>query len=247
MKIVWISHSSCLEGAERSLFEGLKGLIEQGHQVHVFVPTEGKLTALIDNIATSTTVVANPWWINERSSSRKRIKRYYYYFLSIFQFMVHLARIKPDLVATNTVVIPCGAIAAKLLRIPHVWFIREFLEEDHGFTFEFGRKASLRLVNWCSERVIVNSQVVYKKYSEYIPSEKLVVVYPNVNISNSQTAIPVPKKENTFYISLVGRKVPGKGQKDAVEALAILLDKKLDVYLWLIGSEDQSILLSLKN
>lgn len=149
-----------------------------------------------------------------------------------------LRKLKPDVVITNTVVIPCGAIASRLTNIPHVWYIREFLEEDHGWNFEFGRQFSVCCINTLSQRVIANSETVRQRYSDRILPSKISVVYNAVNIEKEFTPnTQIQKQDKTFYIALIGRKTLGKGQKDAIEAIKILLESQQKVHLWLIGDE----------
>jgi glycosyltransferase involved in cell wall biosynthesis len=238
MKILLISHGSTLEGAERSLFEAVQELTKKGEDVYVVVPVQGKLVEKLRGTISSIYILHTPWWIKEFRGHSSLIKRFYEYAKTILKLLLLLRRIRPDVVVTNTIVIPCGAIAASLLGIPHVWYIREFLEEDHGWHFEFGRQLSLRCINLLSQKVLVNSQAVYEKFSSDILSSKLRVVYNAVDvIKDSSELAPIKKENDTFYVVLIGRKAPGKGQKDAIEAISILVKEGHNVHLWLVGSE----------
>jgi glycosyltransferase involved in cell wall biosynthesis len=237
MKILLISHGSTLEGAERSLFEAVQELTKKGEDVYVVVPVQGKLVEKLRGTISSIYILHTPWWIKEFRGHSSLIKRFYEYAKTILKLLLLLRRIRPDVVVTNTIVIPCGAIAASLLGIPHVWYIREFLE-DHGWHFEFGRQLSLRCINLLSQKVLVNSQAVYEKFSSDILSSKLRVVYNAVDvIKDSSELAPIKKENDTFYVVLIGRKAPGKGQKDAIEAISILVKEGHNVHLWLVGSE----------
>ncbi len=86
-----------------------------------------------------------------------------------------------QLVVTNTLVVPWGAIAAAKLGIPHVWFVREFGEPVQGFHFPEGREAALRDIGALSHRVVANSYAVKAMLDEVMPAERVDVVYPPVD------------------------------------------------------------------
>jgi hypothetical protein len=62
---------------------------------------------------------------------------------------------RPDIVVTNTVTAPLGAIAAARRRPPHVWFLHEFGAEDYGLRFDLGRRAGSGAVRRLSDAVLV--------------------------------------------------------------------------------------------
>lgn len=242
MKIAWVSHGASLEGAEQCLIEAVKGLSEKGQEVHVIVPSDGKLVSILEGIVASVRVVPHPWWVNEFKGDLHPIKRIFYYLRATLSLIKILKQMEPQLVVTNTIVIPCGAFASKLLGIPHVWYIHEFLEEDHGWTFEFGRRLSLFFVSWLSKIVIVNSNAVYERFKRDIHEAKMKVVYYAVENSqekgvDTSAKLAKNKNSNVFYVTLVGRKAPGKRQEDAVKSLSILINKGLSIHLWLVGSD----------
>lgn len=238
MKILWLSHSSMLEGSERSLFEAVQELVNLGEDVHVVVPSEGLLVKKLRDTKATIYFLSIPWWVKEFRVHSNMVRRLYEYARAILNLSRLLKELEPDVVITNTIVIPFGAVSSRLIGIPHIWYIREFLEEDHNFKFEFGRQFSVRLINALSQKIIVNSETVYKKFSDYIPPSKMQVVYNAVNVVKEfPSGISIKKQEGIFYAVLVGRKTPGKGQKDAIEAVEILLKGQQKVHLWLVGSE----------
>jgi glycosyltransferase involved in cell wall biosynthesis len=240
MKIVYISHGSTLEGAERCFVETVKGLSKKGVEVHVIVPMQGEIVTALEGMTASISVNPLPRWIEEFHDSRNPLIRWHQYLKAILGLRRLLIQICPDLVITNTIVMPCGAFAAKLLRIPHIWYIHEFLEEDHGWRFEFGRKLSLWFIDKFSKSIIVNSQAVFKRFSQDISSDKLFVIYQSVEITTRpDLKSDLQKDDKYFHLLLLGRKASSKGQEDALKALSILINKKINVYLWLVGSDFQ--------
>jgi len=238
MKVIWISHGSTLEGAERCLADAVKILANKEIEIQIILPSEGKLASILKNMGLSIHILPQPRWINEFKDTSSLFKRFYQYLKSIIKLTYLLRRLQGDIIITNTIVIPCGAIASKLLGITHIWYIHEFLEEDHGWSFEFGRKFSLKYIEWFSEIVIFNSQAVYERFTEDISANKARLIYHSVEMPEGYKACDIPNLEKgIFNIALVGRKAPGKGQKEAIEAIAILFKRNYNIHLSLVGGD----------
>ena len=250
MKIVWISHDSQLEGAERCLLEALVGLVNKCEEIHVIVPRDGKLVPEIIGTTKFVHHIPYSWWTTTQREKIDLIDKSKQYISTTLKFIRLLKLLQPDIVVTNTLTIPWGAFAAKTLGIKHIWYIHEFLKEDHGLMFELWEPLSLFLVDKLSDRLIVNSQAVFNKFSRYINQSKLRKALYSVDIPNVAELIDLWERDkNIFYISLIGRKAPSKGQKEAIEALAYLIkQKEMNVHLSLVGSEfDQDYVENLKN
>jgi glycosyltransferase involved in cell wall biosynthesis len=248
IKILLLSHGSTLEGAERSLLEAVQALVNLGEDVHVVVPSAGLLVQKLRDANATIHFLATPWWVQEFRGQSNIIERLYEYVKAVLKLVKILRKVKPDIVITNTIVIPCGAIASWLVGVPHIWYIREFLEEDHGWKFEFGRQFSIRCVNALSLRVIANSETVRKRYSDRILPSKISVVYNAVNLEKELPSYTLIKKQDgIFYAALVGRKSLGKGQEDAIKAIEILLKAQQKIHLWLIGDEFENYTQVLKS
>jgi glycosyltransferase involved in cell wall biosynthesis len=151
---------------------------------------------------------------------------------------------RPDLVVTNTLVAPWAAFAAKTLGIPHAWFVREYGDLDHGFRFTQGRDATLSDIGVLSEMVFANSYAIQKHLSAYIPDDKLMVIYPQIDLSTvgakSQelpAIVPFPAEDPGLRITVVGRLTPSKGQWRAVDAAGELHRRGIPVSLCFVGAK----------
>ena len=238
MRVLWVSHSSSLDGAERCLIEAVRGLARLGVAVDVIVPEDGPLIGELASLTGTTVIQPHPMWISEYGTSSIP-RRILSYIRKARQISKIARKLNSDLIVSNSLVIPCGAFAAKLIGIPHVWYIHEFLEEDHKMSFVLGRKLSLRIVDRLSQRVITTSQTVFNKFKNEISQTKMQVVYcacEALVLAAKDLVQYVEKDDDKFYLALIGRKSPGKGQKDAVEALSLLIKKGFSVHLWLVGS-----------
>lgn len=153
---------------------------------------------------------------------------------------------RPDLVVTNTLVAPWGAFAAKTLGIPHVWFVREFGDLDHGLEFLQGRERTLEDIGLLSESVFVNSLALSAHVGASVDPAKVSVVYPRVDIESlgARSLEPIDldpfpaASPESLRIAMVGRISEAKGQLEAVEAVALLRDSGVDARLCLVGASE---------
>lgn len=234
MKIAIVSHSAALGGAELVLLELVTGLIARGVSVHVVLPGEGPLTGRLENAGARTWTVGYEWWAALRGSGSDAARRSGRNIVAVLSILALLRRLGPDVVLTNTLTIPSAAVAAKMLRIPHVWYLHEFGQKDHGLRFDLGLRWSVRLVNWLSARIIVNSHAVFDEFSRHVPSGKLRLAYCGVEVPDGLTRCP-DLPERPFRLVLVGLKAASKGQEDAIRAIGLLRERGRDVRLTLVG------------
>jgi glycosyltransferase involved in cell wall biosynthesis len=156
-----------------------------------------------------------------------------------------LHRLAPDIVVTNTLTIPTAAVAAKVLKIPHVWYLHEFGEKDHGLRFDLGFKTSVRLINWLSTRILVNSHALFAEFSQSIPAHKLRVIYCAADVTPDAGGVPCTP-DRPFRVVLVGSVTSSKGQDDAIRAVGLLRKQGREVRLTLVGHCASQALLRLR-
>ncbi|MEH7293562.1 glycosyltransferase family 4 protein [Priestia megaterium] len=240
MKILVVTHDSNFSGgANRSLYTVLTKLkSEYNVEIEVLLPKKtGQLNEKLDE--------ANiPWFshkyfgvISGIRNDGKDILRYgkvyvgYFieHWLSVF-LKKKLTHKNYDLVYTNTRLPIVGAKIAKSLGIPHVCHVREFgtVKPLWGF-WDHQRIYDL------SDKVILISHALQKKFEEYVPTDRLVTIHNGID---SPLGLPKAKKQElTFDLLLTGRLVPDKGHKDAILAMELLKNKGYsDIRLHIVGS-----------
>ncbi len=150
---------------------------------------------------------------------------------------------RPDLVVTNTIISPWAAFAANSLGIPHVWFVREYGDLDHGLHFQFGRDNTLSDIGMLSELVFSNSLAMKEHLRQYLPVEKIEVVYPAIATATIRAhsllepeVEPFGQKDPGLKITVVGRLTTVKGQWRVVEALGKLRDRGVTASVCFVGA-----------
>jgi glycosyltransferase involved in cell wall biosynthesis len=244
MKLVLASHTTTIGGAELVLLELVAGLVDRGVTVDVILPGRGVLGRRLEAAGARTWRVHYEWWAALRRSPAAAVRRSGRNIVAAYSILTLLRRLRPDVVMSNTLTIPSAAVAAKVLRIPHVWYLHEFGQKDHGLSFDLGLRSSVRLVNWLSARIIVNSHAIFDEFSRYIPSRKLRIAYCGVDVPDGLPQLS-PPPERPFRLVLVGMKTPSKGQEDAIRAVGLLRERERDIRLVLVGHSSREYALRL--
>jgi glycosyltransferase involved in cell wall biosynthesis len=230
------SHTPDLGGAGLVLWELADELVRRGLRVHAVAPAEGPLLARMPESGGTGAVGDHAPWTSRRGGFRRKLGRWSRNLRSLGELEALLARIGPDAVLTNTLTIPLPALAARRARVPHLWFVHEFGERDHGLRFDLGYARSLRLVDRLSRRVLVNSGATCQEVTRWIDPGKVRRIHYAVDVP-PLAELASRSGDGPYRLLLVGRVTPAKGQRDAVEAVALLRARGCDVLLDLVGGQ----------
>lgn len=141
---------------------------------------------------------------------------------------------KIQLIHSNSSANSVGAMAALLAGVPHIWHIREFLEED--FDCEFLDKELKRELFQCADGLISISDCVKNAFRDKygIDSEH---IYDGLEIKRFLMDEFSDKKENCFLFA--GGLSRQKGQLDAIKAVNELVRDGIDVQLYIVGEGNE--------
>lgn len=235
MKILFVSHWSGSGGAEKSVFE----LIEQARGVlgipcACVVNRRGSLYQKLREIGVPCYIVPYRWWVGENIPRWKRIVRTLVNIPMTLAIAGLILWTRTSIVYTNTYTVCVGAFAAALTRKRHIWHIRELFENN---TFDLGERLSTRLIDLLSDRVIVVSDAVAQKYSEFVAPHKIVRIHNALGIAklDERTSLFEPGRLVT-----VGYLKESKGHEDAIRAVRILVDHGFNVNLHVVGDGDDA-------
>lgn len=151
-----------------------------------------------------------------------------------------LYKYEPDLIYSNTISTPFGGMLSYILKVPNIWHVREFVEEDHGYKFDIGIENTCRFIDETSEKIIYNSSAVSNKYASLIDNTHECTIHNgpiNTNKFNSQNI-----KENgiaePIELVIVGRVSESKNQMEAIIAL-LLIRERVEASLRIVGDGDE--------
>jgi len=209
-----------------------------GLLVRVIIPFHGPMIKDLNRKEIDYQIIRYTRWVNPQTNAIRKIIRFLRNLYSLIPIIRYLKKNKPDLVYTNTSTIFPGAIGAKLLGIPHIWHFREFGLEDYGYQYDLGEKFTFKLINRLSNICLVNSEAVLKKYSKFINSSKLKVLYESYELPLEKVSDCNLIKSN-FNCSIVGTLHSAKRQIDAIRAVSLARTKINNIKLNIVGSGDK--------
>ena len=244
--IAYFGHSCETFGAERSLLELLDQTKRYNIISHVVLPYKGSLCKMIKGKGASYDIVPYKQWADRFAS----VGDYLNSFIKTIRLFTELNKLNPNIICTNTIVIPWGAISAYFLHIPHIWYIREFGREDHGFKFVMVFKNITRFIDLFSDKVVYNSKAVQNYFNSYITKDKGVQIYNNITIQNNikdEQIEEVFRSKNSLKLITIASTVSvSKGQDQAVKAVMELNKEGHNIELLIIGENSGAYAQSLK-
>jgi glycosyltransferase involved in cell wall biosynthesis/CheY-like chemotaxis protein len=173
-----------------------------------------------------------PWW-------DRLLKKPLVHLMRAAKLSRLIRRWQCHVIVTNTLTVCEGALAAQILRVPHITYVREYGDLDHGFHFELGAQRSVRLLGMLSTRVAFNSAVLARHYRRQMPRTPTRVIYNAVAVPMESPPTSPPAKsldpDARFACVLVGHLTAGKGHEDAIRAVADLAGRGRLVHLKLVG------------
>ena len=241
MRVCFITNATQLGGAERVLLETIDAVKDRGIECRVLLPGEGELSHELKLIHVPYVFFDGGSWVTWHEPSLwNRAKAALKIAGRLLPAALAVRKWECDAIYSNSVTVCGGALVARLLNLPHIWHLHEFGREDHGVFYKFGEAFSNRSIGRLSSACIVVSKVLAAKYSQEIPAVKLKPIYPSMHrgldvsdvVSNEPAPLP---KTGRFRLVVVGGIVEGKGQADAVRALARLVRQGIDAELLIVG------------
>ncbi len=247
-KVCFFLPSAHRDGAELSALECMDVLKALGVQCHAVLPQNGQLIADLKQRQIPYKIIPYKVWIEPPVPLWKRLLGTFWNLLITYFTTFMVGRWRCDLIITNTINICVGAFVAKFCGLPHIWYIREFGFEDHGWRYHLGEKPSLWIMNRFSVVCLAVSRAVAQKYQANITPSKVHYLYQPINVD-----LPCPpdglldKKQFQLTCIVVGRLQEGKRQEDAIRAIGELRDQGVLAQLWVVGGGDQNYLHFLEN
>lgn len=242
---VLVAHNGGLFGAERSVLALASGLHDNPtFRVLVAVPHEGPLAAACRERGIGTVISQHRQWLARKVSFVGVVKRLVRNLMALVRTDRTLREFEPDVVYTGTGSTPFGALLARRWRIPHVWHLREFGEQDYGAAYDWGPGRCYQFLNNRADRLIANSEAVRAHFVTRLDRSDIRVVYNGFSFDPAQeTDRETIDRSGTEAaeqpeLVLVGALVEGKGQHDAIRALAVLARWGRYPRLVLAGSGD---------
>ena len=205
-------------GAQQSLFWFLKEMDKTKFEPIVVTPGKGKLTANAQAEGIKTKIIPFSNSLDVFGGQLKKygiIKKIIFIFALLnynLKFIAYLLKARPDVVYCNNLrgLITIGG-AAKLMRIPVVWYIR--IDKSNGLFDKLG----LRL----ADKIVTISNGVREIFTEYELEkykEKFKTIYTGFDLDEFSSAKESQYSvDNNFIIATAGSLIPRKGYDNFIE------------------------------
>lgn len=243
MNILYVTHESDLNGASLSLL----ALIDELKGRHnIFLLTCSKSGQFVDELKRrNVNYLYTPYWRwmanNNCSWVRWHIKRFVYLFLglinnvSAFGVGGFLKKNQIDIIHSNSSVVNIGGILSRIYRIPHVWHIREFGQEDFDLEFIYKNNNCLKFMNLYSCSIVCISGAIFQKYAKFFDDKKCRLIYNG--LPKEYLRKKNPRERSFFNFLIAGRLEEAKGQRDAIMAMNNIFKQGLRNFkLYIAGS-----------
>lgn len=232
-RILLVSHSAGLAGAERSLLRIASALQRDAFDLFVLLPRHGPLEERLGREGIPTVVAFSDPWLAERNNLPFFLARVARSSLVLRKVLKAASSVAPDLIYTNSLVTPIGALIARHLRRPHIWHVREYVPGNETLRSPIPLDVLLTFVTTWSRRVIAVSDSVVSQF----PSSR------RGNIRRIYNAIePIAPVSQTIRrdvrprLVVLGSLAQAKGQIVALEALRLLVRRFPTIHLDVIGT-----------
>jgi glycosyltransferase involved in cell wall biosynthesis len=180
-------------------------------------------------------------WIGRSASNRVLLGplRLLLNLTTMLRMLLVLRRNNIDVVYSNTLATPVGAMLARAAGLPHVWHIREFLHEDMNRKFDFPLIAEYFMRK--AAAFIYNSEAVRAKWSSFGAGHSGHVVYNGFDFPDPDSESGEGRYDRCVLgakpvrLLFLGGIRPQKGPREAIRALSILRQQGLAVVLDIVG------------
>ncbi len=229
MNILYITHEADLGGASRALL-GIIDELSKRHNIYVLTAyNKGSMSEELKKRKCTVIIGDVQWWVYPKKNlSKMRIVKNRLYVLwhfylsmrkSLKPVLDELKKYHIDIVHSNTIAVYAGAVISAKLKVPHIWHLREFVEEDFSYEFSLSRYISMLIVRKYAAYCIAVSKSVRRKYQR-LGITRIRVIYDGVcEIEEKDISKKEWNGKESFNLLLAGTISEGKGQKEAVLAM----------------------------
>lgn len=251
VRIAFIHHTAPLYGATRSLINLIRGLKAYEVEPCVIIHEPGPAVEVLESMGCRVAHVPFRWWV----SPPGRLKSALGPLIGEGPFLrkewedgANLARVvellgiwEVQLVHSNSAVIPVGHYASRLLGLPHIWHLREFME-NYGFRFELGESRSRSIINSADACIAISDSVARHYFDPETPGIKRVIGNGVLALAEfdamRQMSLARRCEGDDFVFGMIGMIHTSKGFDVAIKALSVVAGDFPRAKLVIAGSGD---------
>lgn len=238
MRVLFISHTNSLDGANRSLLQLVKELRDNHDVTPIVVCPRDRQSHVLTDVYAKEEIECIPVplvkfkLVGNKSLVAKMLLAASFLLRNLYLFYA-LRGVKFDLVHSNSSVIDMGAYLALWRRVPHVWHLREFGYEDFRMQSVFGKRYERRIYKKC-EVAIAISKAIKQKFKPLFGT-RIRLIYNGILPKDESLSASHTNPVTTFCIT--GRLEPNKNQMEVLKACLLLKhESKCHFRLLVVGA-----------
>lgn len=251
--VLFISHDSSLQGAERCLIDLVSNLDRKLFDPYVILPWKGPIEDHLLQACIPYKILHLTRWIPSHKNAS-----WHYIFRFIRDLRAHLWALLSliekeniNLVYTNTSTVLEGALVARRAGIPHIWHIHEYLSANPDIYSYLPNRLTDRIITKLSDCIITPSQSLAKK--RFDGSNKAYIVNNGVNLNAFQLSDGTHIKRelnipgDAAIITFIGSIAATKDPLTFIRAAAQIIAAKPNTHFLVAGhASDTSLNNSIK-
>lgn len=245
MKILYLISGTNMGGATLSFLTLVNYVKENHEEPYVVIPDNNPtFTKLLTDTGIPFFVVPMFFFCypREKKGIKHLIHLLHMFFREIrteIQLNRIIKKVKPNIIHTNVGPLACGHFVAKRNKIPHIWHIREYGDQDFNIQF-FPSKKFFHKILAQDTSISVTSDL--RKYNKLETNKNAFVVYNGV-----RSKIDIcfqPNKEKIFLCA--SRISPEKEFENTISTFSIFTKKHPEYKLIILGDGDANYIERLK-
>jgi len=221
-KILFVSHEYGIGGSSSSLLSLINGIkkLDKNIEIVVMIPFKFGKNAWAKKLFEDNEINVKQmlYRYNFKNVGTKTSLMKYIHdiwnFMAVGTICRYIKKNKFDIVCSNSSGVDVGARAALKIHIPHIYYVREFMEEDHGF--EYRNKKRMKKLLEASGYVIFISKAIEKKYKSLYQLKNIIQFYEGFITENYYIENHNILQKNTIKMIQVGSYGQGKGTLDSI-------------------------------
>ncbi len=219
MNVLMISNSTECFGANNSMLDMIVALKKRGVGIIVFLPGKGDFVRKLRQNHIKYYVIPYHLCAAISSTQRERWHKLYDNLLLAWKTRSLVKECNIDLIHTNASNVDFGAILAKMCKLPHIWHIRELLQEHYKLKYDFP----------CMEKKLMCESDCLIYISRYVAEKRKcgtnhVVLYDGIDLDKYK----IHKEEllcgNIIRILYCGKISKEKGVIDVIKAVKKMIE-----------------------
>lgn len=231
MRVLVCVHCTVLGGANRSML-GLMDINQaKGIEYYVLLPEKGPLCAELEKRNIKYYIFPYYNWVHygKKNSKIKAFAKLVKNHMIANQIVKIIKAEHIDIIHTNDSLTMIGALIARKARVPHIWHIREFLDDDYNLYYNYSMKYVRKLYSEANV-VIAISKVIENHAVKKLGLKNSLLIYNGLEHKDD-----MHQKSKEFVVAFSGGDSEKKGILDVLGAFEIILKKRKDISLVIGG------------